>query len=271
MKLHQPHASIYVPDGRSPEQALPRVTHLGIGAHPDDLEIMALHGIVACHGSGEKSFGGVVCAHGGEAVREVRRREQEEAARIGNYGVLVQLDYSSAELKSRDVRQLESDLNALFQKMRPQTVYTHQPADRHETHVAVALAVLNVLRRLPAERRPEAVYGGEVWGSLDWLPEAGRVALDVSHGAELSAKLIAAFQSQIGGGKHYDDAVAGRRRANATFTNPYAPDPARELCFAMDLTPLARDPNLDVVDYVSGWMERFKKDTLDRMRRQTRD
>ncbi|MBU1692398.1 MAG: PIG-L family deacetylase [Verrucomicrobia bacterium] len=251
------------------EAALARITHLGIGAHPDDLEIMALHGILAGHGSEANSFGGVVCAHGGEDRRAVRRGEQETASRIGRYGVLVQLDYSSAEVKSPAARNLENDLAALFATARPGTVYTHNPADRHDTHAAVALAVLRVLRRLPAERRPAAVYGGEVWGSLDWLSAEARVALDVSGREDLSAALILSFQSQIASGKHYDRAAPGRRLANATFTDPYAPDPARELCFAMDLAPLVRDPGLDVSGYVAGWLEKFKNDTLDRLRRLT--
>jgi hypothetical protein len=35
----------------------------------------------------------------------------------------------------------------------------------------------------------------------------------------------------------------------------------------MDLTPLVRDPGLDVTDYVAGWLEKFKIDTLARLRR----
>ena len=33
----------FVPDGAPLPAALARTTHLGIGAHPDDLEIMACH------------------------------------------------------------------------------------------------------------------------------------------------------------------------------------------------------------------------------------
>ena len=49
MKLHNPGADIFIPDGTELQQALARVTHLGIGAHQDDLEFMAFHGIQACY------------------------------------------------------------------------------------------------------------------------------------------------------------------------------------------------------------------------------
>jgi hypothetical protein len=45
MKLHKPSAVIFIPDGKPLAEALPRITHLGIGAHQDDLEFMAFHGI----------------------------------------------------------------------------------------------------------------------------------------------------------------------------------------------------------------------------------
>ena len=57
--LHNPTAEIFVPDGRTVPAALARITHLGIGAHQDDLEFMAFHGILACYGSMTEWFGGV--------------------------------------------------------------------------------------------------------------------------------------------------------------------------------------------------------------------
>ncbi|MBP7831149.1 MAG: PIG-L family deacetylase [Kiritimatiellae bacterium] len=268
MPLHHAQASLLVPDELPLEKALARVTHLGIGAHPDDLEIVALHGIHA--GWDSSGFGGIVCTNGGPAWLEVRRREQEEAARIGRYGLLVQLEYDSAAIRGAAVRDLEADLAILLGQMSPQTIYTHSPADRHETHVAVALAVLRVLRRLPPERRPAAVYGVEVWGGLDWLPPGARVELDVSDGAALGSELIGLFRSQIDGGKRYDAAVAGRRAANATFADPYAPDRARELCLALDLTPLVQNTSLDIEGYVAAQLDRFRQEAVQRLRRYSR-
>lgn len=280
MKFSDPGASMFVPDGVPAAAALRRITHLGIGAHPDDLEIMALHGILRCHRRTDAWFGAVVCTTGAGSPRsgayaglsdagmaDLRRREQEKAAAIGGYGLLVQLHHSSAAVKDPAGAVLESDLAALFAACRPSVVYTHNPADAHETHVAVAAAVLRALRALRADRRPERVLGCEAWRSLDWLTEADRVALDVGEDDELAAALVGAFASQIAGGKRYDLAVPGRRRANATFGHAHAADTAEQVWFALDLTPLIRDPGLDAAGWVLGRVDAFRRDVSEKLGR----
>ena len=41
MKFHSDHGQIYIPSGIDEGAALARTTHMGIGAHQDDLEILA--------------------------------------------------------------------------------------------------------------------------------------------------------------------------------------------------------------------------------------
>jgi LmbE family N-acetylglucosaminyl deacetylase len=225
MKLHNATAGIFIPDGRPADEAFRRTTHLGIGAHQDDLEFMAFHGIIACYE--KRSFTGVTCTNGSGSARTgkfasftdeemmaVRRQEQNRAAEIGRYSAMIQLDYPSRVVKDPNDTSLREDLRQIFAATRPQIVYTHNPADKHDTHIGVVLAVL---RAMPASHRPAKVYGCEVWRDLDWLPDEKKVLLDVTGHDELAGKLNAVFESQIAGGKRYDLAVAGRRRANATF------------------------------------------------------
>jgi len=51
MKFYQSAAEIFVPGRKLVAEALERITHLGIGAHQDDLEFMAFHGILNCFAS----------------------------------------------------------------------------------------------------------------------------------------------------------------------------------------------------------------------------
>ncbi len=279
MKLHNPTAEIYVPDGRPVADALARITHLGIGAHQDDLEFMAFHGIIACYDSDTQWFGGVTCTNGAGSARSgpfanftdaqmmaERRKEQNRAAEIGRYGVMIQLDYPSAAVKDATDPALKDDLKQILAATRPQIVYTHNPADKHDTHIGVVMATLRALRELPAETRPQKVYGCEVWRDLDWLPDEAKVLLDVTGHDELAGKLNAVFASQIAGGKRYDLAVQGRRRANATFLEAHATDKAQQVCYALDLTPLIRDDSLDVVEYVTGFIRRFESDVVRRLK-----
>jgi hypothetical protein len=61
MKLSQPQADIlFSVEHPSAEAALARVTHLCLGAHQDDIEIMAHAGISDCLEQPSLAFGGVV-------------------------------------------------------------------------------------------------------------------------------------------------------------------------------------------------------------------
>ena len=279
MKLHNPTADVFIPDGQPPDAALARITHLGIGAHQDDLEFMAFHGIEACFHSDADWFGGVTCTNGSGSARigayekfsdeemmAVRRDEQRQAAILGRYAAMLQLDYPSKIVKDPADPRLRDDLAAILAAARPRVVYTHNPADKHDTHIAVVVPVIQAIRTLPRELRPEAVHGCEVWRNLDWLPDAEKIVHDVSGHDNLAAALNGVFDSQIAGGKRYDLAVLGRRRANATFFESHGVDHSDALAFAMDLTPLAHDDTLDVVEYVTGFIDRFKADVTAKLR-----
>lgn len=251
----------FVPDGLPVEAAWKRITHLGIGAHQDDLEFMAFHGIIA--GYEKRSFGGVICTDGaGGGDVAVRRQEQNRAAEIGRYGVMIQLGHPS-----RDLSGLREELGEILGVTRPQVVYTHNPADKHPTHIAVLHAAFDAMRTLPRDQRPARVIGCEVWRDLDWLPDEDKIVMDVTGHDELGAALNAAFTSQIAGGKRYDLAVEGRRRANATFLESHATDKAASVIFGIDLTPVVLDENRDIVAYISGFIEKFRADVTAKLKR----
>jgi LmbE family N-acetylglucosaminyl deacetylase len=273
MKFHNPTAEIFVPDRKPVAAALKRVTHLGIGAHQDDLEFMAFHGILECRSSQSKWFGGVTCTNGSGSARAgkfkkfsdaqmmaVRRREQNQAAKLGGYGVMIQLDYPSGAVKSSADTALKEDLKIILTATRPDVVYTHNLADKHDTHLGVVIAALQAMRELPRNRRPKKVIGCEVWRNLDWLADGAKVLMDVSGHDRFAAKLNGVFASQIAGGKRYDLATLGRRSANATFFESHTTDAATQLIFGMDLTPLVQDLKLDIADYAVGFIEQFHDD-----------
>lgn len=278
MKLTNASADVFVPDGVAVGEALGRTTYLAIGAHQDDLEFMAVHGVLECFGKPDMWFTGVTCTNGAgsprsgvyagftdQEMQKVRRVEQRTAASIGRYAAMFQLDHPSSVVKNPANPALSADLREILQATRPRRVYTHNPADKHDTHVAVMGATLAALRSLPAAEQPEEFWGCEVWRDLDWLPDSRKVLMDVSARQNLQAALSGVYDSQISGGKRYDVAAAGRHQANATFFESHGVDSANLLAFGMDLTPLLRDPKLTVSAYVEGLIAEFKADVTGKL------
>jgi len=278
MKFNQTSAEIFIPDGHPTDQALTRTTHLAISAHQDDLEIMAAAPIIECYQREDRWFTGVVLTDGrgspranlyyaydDEAMHAVRIKEQKKAAVIGEYAAQILLDYPSQMVKDSAYLQPIEDITSVLLATQPQYVYTHNMADKHDTHVAVALRTLAAIRGLPAADRPLKLYGCEAWRSLDWLVDNDKILLDLSEHENLQAALLGVFDSQISGGKRYDLASLGRRRANATYLDPHSVDDSNGLLYAMDLTPLIEDPALDVATFVDSVIQRFAGDVRDRL------
>lgn len=273
MKFSNPGGEVYIPDHvRVAEaDALARTTHLGIGAHQDDLEIMAHHGILECYQRPDKWFLGVTVTDGGgsartgpyahvtdEQMQKIRKIEQQKAAHVGDFSAVIFLNHPSSVVKDPRRTEVVDELKAVLAASRPEIVYTHNLCDKHDTHIGVVLRVLAAIRALPAAERPKKLYGCEVWKDLDWMPDEEKVVFDVSERENMGNALVALFDSQIAGGKRYDLATPGRRRANATYSTSHATDKSQAAIYAMDLTPLIADSSLDPLQFAVSAVGRFQ-------------
>ncbi len=268
----QRNSEVYIPDRSDPADALARTTYLCIAAHQDDIEIMAVEGILRAYENPELHFTGCVVTDGHGSPRAgkfanvsddemalIRVEEQREAARIGKYSAQVFLGYPSSEVKKGGNQALKEDLKNLIRQTRPEVLYTHNLADKHATHVGVLMRVLEALRELEPEELPAKLIGCEVWRNLDWLSDEKKVVMDTSENKELQAQLVDVFVSQVQGGKNYTDAILGRRAANATFYASHATDKATGLSFGMDMTLLMMDKDLDPSEFVKGFLQDFQE------------
>ncbi len=280
MQFSRPDADIYVPDGEPMPCALARTTHLCVGAHQDDQEFMAYHGIAECFSKADKWFTGVCVTNGSgssrsgpyerytdEEMMQVRRGEQRKAATLGEYACEIQLAHPSSFIKDASHEGVVNDLMQVLQAARPDVVYLHNPADKHDTHVACMLRALSALRALPEDHRPERVIGCEIWRSLDWLRDEEKVVLDVDRHRNMAAALSGVFDSQITGGKRYDTANMGRQAANAKFFESHATDASMALTWGIDLTLLVQKPELSVTEYTRGFIERFEEDVTSTLKK----
>ena len=278
MKLSEAKAEVWVPDGVEERRALARTTHMAIAAHQDDVEIMALEGILEGFGSQEKWFTAVIVTNGAGSPRDglyaaytdeqmqvVRRLEQKKAAFVGEYSALALLDHSSSAVKSPSNSGPREDLKVLIAAARPDVIYTHNLADKHDTHVGVALRVIAAIRELPLDQRPRRLLGCEVWRDLDWMNDSDKVVFNLDQHENIATSLVGVFDSQIAGGKRYDLATMSRRRAHATYHQSHAVDAAQMINFAMDLTPLVADDKLEPAAYAQGFIRRFADEVSARL------
>jgi LmbE family N-acetylglucosaminyl deacetylase len=280
MQFHNPTAEVFVPDGLPLGPALGRTTHLAISAHQDDIEIMAAAPILECFQREDKWFTGVVMTDGGgsprnnlyehytdEQMRRVRSKEQRKSAVIGEFAAQVLLDYPSGAIKDGTNHHPVEDLAALLNYAEAEFIYTHNLTDKHDTHVATAVRVIAAIRGLPEEKRPRKLFGCEVWRDLDWMVDSDKVTFDLTAHENLQAALLGVFDSQIVGGKRYDLASMGRRRANATYFESHGVDLTTGLSFAMDLTPLIHAPFTELFPFLQEHIQRFTQDVAERLGR----
>ena len=280
MKLNGPKAEIWVPDGASEADALKRVTHLGIAAHQDDIEIMSMEGILKGFGSSKEWFMAVIVTNGAGSPRDglygnytdeemqvVRRLEQKKAAFVGEYSAVAFLNHSSSRIKNAADAAPRQDIKAILEATKPRVVYTHNLADKHDTHISVVLHTIAAIRELPAAQRPEKVYGCEIWRDLDWLVDADKQIFALDCHENIQVSLVGVFDSQIAGGKRYDLATMARRRAHATYYQSHSVDASSLLNFGMDLTPLVQDDKLDPREFVLRLIQRFSDDVSARVKK----
>ena len=269
----RPNAQLFLPDGLDEAMALRRTTHMAVAAHQDDIEIMAIDGILKCYGQTDLWFSGVTVTDGAgspraglykdftdEQMRMIRVTEQKKAAMVGGYAAQAMLDFPSAMVKNAADKGPVEDIMSLLKATQPDVVYTHNLADKHPTHIAVALRTIEAIRKLPGPERPKKLYGCEVWRDLGWMNDDEKVVFDTTAHENLQLALLGVYNSQISGGKRYDLATMGRRRANATYFASHAVDVMEGMATGMDLTPLIEDPARDIQEYLQGFVQRFAED-----------
>ena len=253
---------------------LSRTTHLGIGAHPDDLEIMAAHGIISCFDRDDLWFGGVILTDGAGSPRSpqtqalsesefihARENEQLAASQLGQYSFVKCLRLSSTNLKSRDNQVPVDEIKKILLETLPSVIYLHNPFDRHDTHVAACGLSLRALWEIRDIHQPEKIYGCEVWRDLDWLPDSVKSVLDLSKHEDLQRKLISCFSSQIADAKRYDVGTMGRRQGHATFSESKSLDQISLATYALDLTPVVQSDSFDLKGFTDEILNSFLKET----------
>ncbi|MCI5073059.1 PIG-L family deacetylase [bacterium] len=238
------------------------ISHLAIGAHPDDVEIFAYNAIEACYQSKEKNFAAIICTNGSGAPKygeyknkskdeiiQIRKMEQQKAAQLGQYSGLIHFNHESEVVKNKsDI--LLNDLKLLLDYFKPNYIFTHNPFDAHATHRYTLLACLKALKAIDHQAWLKGFFACEVWGSLDWLPSQFKYVLGENNSEELQKQLLNCFYSQnVGSQKRYDLGTVGRKQGNATFFESDQGNRYTHQSYAIDLLPVLNDSQHSLVEY----------------------
>jgi LmbE family N-acetylglucosaminyl deacetylase len=277
MKLTNKTAEIFIPGGVDRQTSIAQTTDLCIAAHHYDIEIMAYGAISDCYGKPDKHFTGVVVTDGGgsprsgvyagcsdEDMKTIRAVEQKSAALIGRYSAQFLLSYKSSEVKDPTNRILINEIKEIILNCEPDVLYTHNLADKHDTHVALTMHVIRALRELSLATRPKKIVSMEVWRGLDWLCDEDKVVYDTSAYPNIASATLNVFDSQISGGKRYDLAAIGRRLTNATFFASHAVDDYESASFGIDITNLINS-EARPTDFISSYIDKFKDEVQKRI------
>lgn len=235
---------------RGKAQQIDFLKALAVVAHSDDAEIVAAKGIIDWWEKREE-FGVVVVNDGVGRPRaaayeqytdpemaDLRGREQFAAARAGNYSMALMLNYPSSSTKGNRNEDLVDTLADLIDQARPETVYGHSCYDCHPSHIAILQHTLWAIAK--ANHKPKALFGGEVWGPLDRLPQQYLVRWDLSGHEERLKELLTYFASQ-NAIKRYEEAVMARRAALAKLNDPHVTLQATSVHLGIDLTRVMRE------------------------------
>ena len=225
----RPLRTLFRPDGQT---EVSHVDVLVIGAHSDDVEIIAPTKTIESF-TGKTRLGAVVVNDGvgkpraapyedlsDEAMTRLRFDEQVAAAKRGRYEFALGLAHPSSSMRTVRNEEVVDEIVELILRTKPKCIITHNPFDRHPSHIAVLQHVLWALEKIELQDKPDELYGGEVWGCIDQIPERFLVRWDCSDLLELQEELLGYFTSQ-NAVKAYNVAVIARRKALARLNDPH--------------------------------------------------
>ena len=184
-----------------------KLTVLWVGAHQDDLEILA-GGTLAKHAkAGDKVYVCTVCMgdKGGvdlpsEEIARTRAREMEEAVRALGGTSLGSLGYPDSKAYLND--ELVTKVMNVVREAKPDIVYTHFYRDYNPDHVAASEATIwgvfnasnpGYVTDRPCHRVTRTIYADTIFG-LDFEPDFW---VDISDTIEIKLRALASHKSQM--------------------------------------------------------------------------
>lgn len=159
---------------------------LALGAHPDDIEYGCGGTFIKLARKGEKIYYLVLTKGEFGGDPDIRRREQEKAARLLGAKKIFWGGFTDTELPNERV--IITYIDAVIKKVNPEEIYVNYIDDIHQDHRALAACTL------AASRYIKKVLFYEDYTSNNFEPD---IFVDIEDVLEDKKKLIQVFSSQV--------------------------------------------------------------------------
>jgi LmbE family N-acetylglucosaminyl deacetylase len=240
---------------------------------------MAIDGIQRGYRASKYTFACVVTTDGADSERSGRYAratdrkmtsvvvaEQKRAANIGRYHAVYFMNYSTEEVRDQENEDIVNEYVEIIKELKPRIIYTHSLLDRHPSHVAVAVKVINALRSMKKGDQPKVLYGCESERDLDWVNPEKVVTFNISKNLRLQRQLISAHKSS-NMSRDFVNAAIGRRLVNAVFNRDEKKKSAKLTAKAINMTTLLRRKDFPIKRYAMSFVDDLYTDINDMMDR----
>jgi len=190
------------PDGNPPCDA-PSCDALFLGAHPDDVEILAGGTVAQLVAMGRR----VIVADATRGEMSSRGTLEERAQEAADSAEILGVKRMNLGLPDgrvgEDVAGATKAVAQLIRSTRPRTIFTHEPDDHHPDHNALSKAVkdaffqANVLKYDTGQPRHKTHRLFHFVGARDRWPLAPSFVVDITDSWETKLAALRAFRSQL--------------------------------------------------------------------------
>lgn len=189
---------------------------LGIGAHPDDLEISCGGTLAKYSELGHEVVMGVACSgdkgHFQIPPKKLAEIRLEESKKSGGHidAPVYNLGFNDGEIIAEDLGARNKFID-LIRKANPDVIITHYPNDYHADHVAVSrlvvdasfmVSVPHIKTNYKAIDKVPQIYYMDNYAGVNFSPQE---YVDISDVFAIKEKMLAEHKSQLQWLKEHDD------------------------------------------------------------------
>ena len=181
---------------------------LGIGAHPDDLEINCGGTLAKYYQLGHSVVMAFACSGdkghfriSPEELAHMRKQEAKRAAQIIE-AESIWLGFHDGEIEGESLKNRETFIE-LIRRVQPDIIFTHSPLDYHADHIAVSRLVVDAVfmstvphikTEHPAVPNLPQIYYIEPYGGIQFQPDA---YVDIETSYSMKVEMLSKHQSQV--------------------------------------------------------------------------